>query len=307
MSNRRADRPNKQDVGNMEWESESDSDAFSDSDSEQDDATDGGNANETLESFHVSTTDEEEWTFEKIVERFNRHFVGRTNTIFERARFNRRVQRENEPVIYFIDDLYKLAQTCQFGDLTNELIRDRIVVGIRCQASEGIQDDKGTPGNLKGDNHEAKISFVQRDDSTSRRPKFNTIATPEKEKKCFSCGDNQEEGYSEAFLGSADSDDPKQKCKLVVRIGQIAVEFKIDTGVDVTVIPTSLYNQSRLDTIISTKKKLFGPGQIELNVIGRLATTLVNNKTTIKDDVYVVNDLKEQLLGRPAIEKFDLF
>ena len=317
----------------------------------------GGNANETLESFHVSTTNKEEWTFEKIVERFNRHFVGRTNTIFERARFNRRVQRENEPVIDFIDDLYKLAQTCQFGELTNELIRDRIVVGIRNNdLSRKLMQDENLDLNkavkqakaseMIKEHQEilkANISFVKRDDSTKRRPKFS--ATQEKEKKCFNCGgkfhrrqecparnatcfkcqqkghfrsvcrsssvnyveDDQEEEYSEAFLGIIDSNDPKQKWKLVVKIGQTAVEFKIDTGADVTVIPTSVYNQSGLDSIISTKKKLFGPGQIELNVVGRLTTTLVNDRTTITDDVYVVNDLKEPLLGRPAIEKFDLF
>eukprot|EP00794_Sanderia_malayensis_P013315 gene13315-14688_t len=117
--------------------------------------------------------------------------------------------------------------------------------------------------------------------------------------------DDQEEGYSEAFLGSVDSDDPQQKWKPVVKIGQTAVEFKIYTGADVTVILTTVYNQSGSDTIISTKKKLFERGQIELNVVGCLTTTIVNDKTTITDNVYVVNDLKEPLLGRPAIEKFD--
>ncbi|KAK3749684.1 hypothetical protein QZH41_004323 [Actinostola sp. cb2023] len=75
---------------------------------------------------------------------------------------------------------------------------------------------------------------------------------------------------------------------------------------DVTVIPTSVYNHSGLNNIAKTTKKLFGPGQTELNVVGRLMTTLEGSKQTIKDEVYVVNDLNEPLLGRPAIEKFNL-
>eukprot|EP00794_Sanderia_malayensis_P013316 gene13316-14689_t len=139
----------------------------------------GGNANKTLESFHVSTTDEREWTFQKIVEQFNRHFVGRTNTIFERARFNRQVQRENEPVIDFIND-FDLSRKLMQGE---KLDLDKAVK--QAKASEMIKEHQEI---LKGDNDEAKISFVKRDDSTRRRPIFNTIATPEKEKKFFNCG-----------------------------------------------------------------------------------------------------------------------
>lgn len=34
----------------------------------------------------------------------------------------------------FITSLYNLVETCDFGDLKNEMIRDRIIVGIRDQA-----------------------------------------------------------------------------------------------------------------------------------------------------------------------------
>ena len=51
--------------------------------------------------------------------------------IFERARFNMCVQEEGESVDSFITNLYTLAEFCVFGDLHDELIRDRIVVGIR--------------------------------------------------------------------------------------------------------------------------------------------------------------------------------
>ena len=88
----------------------------------------GGNANDVLRSFAIAADD---LTYERVKGRFETHFVGRTNVVLERARFNRRVQGELEPVTDFIEDLNKLATTCQFGTLKDELIRDFIVVGIR--------------------------------------------------------------------------------------------------------------------------------------------------------------------------------
>ena len=56
------------------------------------------------------------------------------------AKFNRRRQGETESVDEFITDLYALAKYCQYGELQDELIRDRIVVGIQdAQLSEKMQ------------------------------------------------------------------------------------------------------------------------------------------------------------------------
>ena len=56
--------------------------------------------------------------------------------IFERARFNRRYQREGETVdTYIMHELYKLTENCDYGALQAEMIRDRIVVGIRDEFS----------------------------------------------------------------------------------------------------------------------------------------------------------------------------
>ena len=51
--------------------------------------------------------------------------------IFEGVRFNRKCQHEGEPVNAYIMELYKLIENCDYGALTAEMIRDRIVVGIR--------------------------------------------------------------------------------------------------------------------------------------------------------------------------------
>ena len=69
-------------------------------------------------------------------------FRVRKNIIIERAKFNRHLQLSDKPVEQFITNLYNLAANCNFGGLKNELIHDRIVVGIRNQAlSEQMQSD----------------------------------------------------------------------------------------------------------------------------------------------------------------------
>ena len=52
------------------------------------------------------------------------------NVIFERARFNRRVPLEGESAEQFIVELYNLVEFCNYN-LASEMIRDRLVVGIR--------------------------------------------------------------------------------------------------------------------------------------------------------------------------------
>ena len=64
----------------------------------------------------------------------------RKNVIFERARFNRRNQLEGESAESYITTLYELAEYCEYGALKTDLIRDRLVVGIRDNAlSEHLQ------------------------------------------------------------------------------------------------------------------------------------------------------------------------
>lgn len=80
--------------------------------------------------------------YDCVVEAFRQHCIGKHNVIFERAQFNRRRQNDSENVETFITAAHKLAEHCNFGALKEELIRDRIVVGIRDRRlSERLQLD----------------------------------------------------------------------------------------------------------------------------------------------------------------------
>ena len=100
----------------------------------------GEDAEETLTSTHISEDDRKQYS--TVIEKFDTFFKVRKNIIFERARFHRRCQTDGESVEQFITTVYSLAENCEFGVLTDELIRDRIVVGISDNAlSEQMQKD----------------------------------------------------------------------------------------------------------------------------------------------------------------------
>ena len=98
----------------------------------------GDKAEDLLESFNL--TDEDAKDYDKVKSKFQGYFDKRRNTIYERARFNTRKQEDNKTVDEFIADLHRLAKHCGYGTLYDELIRDRIIVGIKDrEVSEKLQ------------------------------------------------------------------------------------------------------------------------------------------------------------------------
>lgn len=100
----------------------------------------GDEADDILASLPLSDADKEH--YETVREALESHFVGRHNVVLERARFNQRVQDPGEPAESFVKAVHGLAERCKFGSMKEELIRDRIVVGIRdVRLSERLQRD----------------------------------------------------------------------------------------------------------------------------------------------------------------------
>ena len=99
---------------------------------------------EEAESVLTSTnaTQEERQVYSAVMGKFDAFFQVRRNVIFERARFNRRNQNPGETAEQYIMALYTLAANCNYGDMEAEMIRDRLVVGIRdTPLSERLQLD----------------------------------------------------------------------------------------------------------------------------------------------------------------------
>jgi transposase InsO family protein len=60
---------------------------------------------------------------------------GTVNTTYERYLFNTRTQGPSECIDNFYSELKEMARNCDFGDLADSLIRDRLVVGLRDAAT----------------------------------------------------------------------------------------------------------------------------------------------------------------------------
>ncbi|UYV67627.1 hypothetical protein LAZ67_5001401 [Cordylochernes scorpioides] len=101
----------------------------------------GDRADDIFRTFKFEK-EEEATKIDSVLKAFDSHFCVRKNIIYERAKFNSRIQEDREPVDEFITSLYKLAESCEFEGLHEQLIRDRIVVGVRDKAlSERMQLD----------------------------------------------------------------------------------------------------------------------------------------------------------------------
>ena len=71
----------------------------------------------------------------KLIEAFKKHCIGETNEVYERYIFHRRMQEPSESFDTFLGDLRRLVKTCGYGTVEESTIRDRIVLGIRDDAT----------------------------------------------------------------------------------------------------------------------------------------------------------------------------
>ena len=100
----------------------------------------GDEADDILRSFRLSEEDAKKYGVVKA--KFDGHFVKRHNVIYKQAKFNQRCQEPGESVDSFITALYGLAKYCGYAGLHDEMIRDRIVMGLRdARLSEKLQLD----------------------------------------------------------------------------------------------------------------------------------------------------------------------
>ena len=111
-----------------------------------------------IENLKLSTDELSDYI--TVLDKLSQFFLPKTYVIYKRAKFNKRFQREGEPVEEFITDLQKLAQTCRYGTLKDELIHNRIIIGIQnFKLSEKLQTFNN---NLTLENIIAKVKAAER-------------------------------------------------------------------------------------------------------------------------------------------------
>lgn len=86
----------------------------------------------------------------------------------------------------------------------------------------------------------------------------------------------------------------------------VTVKFKLHTGADVTVIGDSIYSRFFSKTNLQrAQNKLYGPCKGELHCLDILQAKLRLNGKSCDEDVYCVEHLETQLLGRSACLALD--
>ena len=101
--------------------------------------------------------------------KFDSHLSRRKTVIHEKPKLNQRVQGQDE-LWNVITDLYRLVEFCEYGSLKEEMIRDRLVVGIRNEKlSEKLQ--LNTSLTLENAAHQVRHSKRKRKRKRKRKKK----------------------------------------------------------------------------------------------------------------------------------------
>ena len=206
----------------------------------------GEQADDVLVSTNIS--EESRKKYDDILAKFDAHFRVRKNIIFERARFNRRIQ-EDESVDQFITNLYSLADNGEFGNMKDELIRDCLVVGIRdVTLSERLQTDealtlekakklarqreavKEQQSILKHD--ETNLDYIRGKGSTPKVSDKQLKASQSSGSKCMRCGKAR---HSKQNCPVKDS-----KCYKCGKHGHFGTVYLSKTVAPVSEIPTEV-------------------------------------------------------------------
>ena len=81
-------------------------------------------------SHFVYNEGEEKENYADVCKKFKELCEGARNVIYERLVFNQCNQKEGKRIDNYVSELKRLSLTCDFGDLRDSLIRDRIVGGV---------------------------------------------------------------------------------------------------------------------------------------------------------------------------------
>ncbi|UYV79140.1 hypothetical protein LAZ67_17001223 [Cordylochernes scorpioides] len=303
----------------------------------------GDHADDIFRTFKFEK-EKEATKIDSVLKAFDSHFCVRKNIIYERAKFNSRIQEDQEPVDEFITSLYKLADSCEFEGLHEQLIRDQIVVGVRDKAlsermqldseltlekavkmvrqQEAVQSSKSTcsvPQQAKGQSgftrpavlKDKDVTYVQKlailqiaAQISRRRLRKSKLFLNLMKKLVFLL-------EVSAVEDSSNLNDDEGECRRrwteEIQVNGKQVKFKLDSQADVTCVPLCLFKKIMgQQRLVGSDINIRAVEFSELQTVGMFISTLRNGNYEIKEKIYVIRRLSEPLLSRRACELLNL-
>jgi len=333
-------------------------------------------------------SDEEKTDIEKVLELLENYCIGETNEIYERYVFNKRDQQQGESFDSYVTSLRTLAKTCNFGVLNDNLIRDRIVLGLAddstrkkllsepkltldkciniCRANETTtkQFKEITSDEISAINYRSQKATGSPRRSASRNTgsvsaqsqanqpiiqcKFCMKSHPRKKELCAAWGKFCNNcGAQNHFAGSSVCKNPQRKpavhgvdevdndsdsdyffciesvdaiseeqCKrkifATMSLKDNLVNFQLDCGATVNILPANEYSLITLDNTFKelkpTNKTLQMFNKTQLKPLGTVEIPVVNPKNcdNLMLEFTVVAEGHVPILGAQAIQQFKL-
>ena len=90
-------------------------------------------------------------------------------------------------------------------------------------------------------------------------------------------------------------------------VNDIPIQFKIDTGADVTAIPPKEFSKLKETTLTQPRKVLHGPAKYPLKVNDQFTGKLLYNQLTTHDEIVVADGLQQPLMGPSSNRGFKSF
>ena len=79
----------------------------------------------------VAREDPKDKSYEDLAKLLQDHFMPKPSTVVQQFKFNTRFQQPSETITMFLAELRHLSEHCEFGITLDEMLRDRLVCGVR--------------------------------------------------------------------------------------------------------------------------------------------------------------------------------
>ena len=310
----------------------------------------------------MTLSEEEQDKIDVLFSKFELYCKPKQNVTIERYRFNTRVQGRQETVDQYLTELKLIAKNCSFGELENELVRDRLVCGTnseevrqRLLSVEDISLDKAvsicraheeTKKNVQYFNDGPAVEVCDLKKKSARTMQRNPTNThtardaidPPNKSPCKNCGLQHPKRQCPAFgkqcrnckklnhfakccrsakrkVESVEQSENSPKsdlmfvgainhsnktemgadeCYTTLDIEGHSVKFKVDTGSQVNILPSSVYRQLNVrHKLAKPTTRLTSYSGEDLKVQGH--TSLRSRDRLI--DFYIVETTQNPILG----------